>query len=93
MSAATYIVAPTDAQLAYIASLCDERGIETLPVVYSKDDASRCIAAILAREYRPSDYAPPSAAPTYDDADYGGFANGTSAYDPDLGYDDPTVPF
>lgn len=51
------IEAPTDAQLAYIAGLCDERGIDPLPVVYSKEDASECIRAILARQYEPGDFA------------------------------------
>lgn len=56
------IVAPTDAQLAYIASPCEERGLEP-PVVYSKADASECIAAILAHQYDPAFYA--LGAPTF----------------------------
>ena len=51
------IEAPTDSQLAYIASLCEDRGLEPPQVVASKAEASEIIARILAREYEPSAYA------------------------------------
>jgi hypothetical protein len=37
------ILAPTDAQLSYIAGLCDERGLEAPQVVASKQEASEII--------------------------------------------------
>jgi hypothetical protein len=53
------IVAPTDAQLGYIAGLCEERGYDPPAVVASKQEASEIIAAILRREYEPADYSYP----------------------------------
>jgi hypothetical protein len=50
------VLAPTDAQLAYIASLCEDRGLTPPAVVASKQEASDIIGAILRREYDPDDY-------------------------------------
>ena len=50
---------PSDAQLAYIHGLCDERGLEPPAVVASKQEASRIIAEIRARQYNPEDYVYP----------------------------------
>ena len=47
------IEAPTDAQLAYIADLCAEKGYPQ-PAVYSKQHAS-----ILIDEIRSGQYSPP----------------------------------
>ena len=55
MSAET-IVAPTDAQLDYVRSLCDERGF-AMPAVYSKAHASILIGELLRREYHPPEWA------------------------------------
>lgn len=55
MSERVVIVAPTDAQLAYIASLCEERGLPPA-VVYSKADASATIGELLNRTYRPPEW-------------------------------------
>jgi len=49
------IVAPTDAQLSYIESLCEQKGFP-LPAVYSKHHASLIISAILSGDYRPPDW-------------------------------------
>lgn len=49
------IVAPTDAQLDYLASLCEERGYP-MPAVHSKHEASLVIGEILRREYRPPEW-------------------------------------
>lgn len=56
MSAAV-IVAPTDAQLACIIDMCDERGI-VRPAVYSKLHASEIIEAIRSRTYDPLEHMP-----------------------------------
>lgn len=69
------VIAPADAQLAYIASLCEDRGLEPPAAVYSKDEASAIIGAILRREYDPRAYVP-THLQTGDD------------YDPFEGYDD-----
>jgi hypothetical protein len=53
------VLAPTDAQLSYIAGLCDERGLEPPQVVASKQEASEIIGRILARDYDPGDYCYP----------------------------------
>ena len=50
------IVAPTDAQLGYIAALCEERGYP-MPPVHSKTEASLIIGELLARTYRPPEWA------------------------------------
>jgi hypothetical protein len=55
------IVAPSDAQLAYISGLCEERGLEPPQVVGSMAEASEIIGKILRREYNHEDY-------TYDSA-------------------------
>lgn len=52
----TAIVAPTDAQLAYLASLCEERGLP-MPAPHSKTEASLLIGEILRREYHPPEWA------------------------------------
>lgn len=56
MSAMLQVLAPTDAQLAYIAGLCEERGLTPPEVVASKQEASDIIGLILRREYDPEDY-------------------------------------
>ena len=68
MSATESIVAPTDAQLAYIASLCRERGWPPPEAVHSKREASAIIEAIRASTYRPDDYAP--AVDTFEDVPF-----------------------
>lgn len=68
------IEAPSDAQLAYIAGLCEERGLDFPPAVYSKCEASEIIAAILQRQYDPDYYLP---------SDAERFANGETMYDPE----------
>lgn len=50
------VVAPSDAQLAYIAGLCEERGFP-MPAVHSKQEASLIIGEILNRTYRPPEWA------------------------------------
>ena len=49
MSAA--IIAPTDAQLDYIANLCHERGWVYPQAIHSKTEASEIIAGILNGSY------------------------------------------
>lgn len=49
------IVAPTDAQLGYIKSLCIEHGLP-LPVVHSKQEASEIIGAMRGGTYDPERY-------------------------------------
>lgn len=49
------IVAPTDAQLRYIADLCARHGFE-LPVVYSSREASEIITALRTGTYDPERY-------------------------------------
>lgn len=48
--------APTDAQLAFIKTLADERGYPQ-PAVYSKQHASILIGELQARTYRPPEWA------------------------------------
>lgn len=67
MSADLRIEAPTDAQLAYIASLCREQGLEPPGAVYSKAEASEIIGAMRASTYRADDYAAPGADALLDD--------------------------
>lgn len=50
------IVAPTDAQLGYIAALAFEKGYP-MPVVYSKTHASILIDEIRSGSYRPPGWA------------------------------------
>ena len=50
------IAAPTDAQLGYIASLCEEKGYPQ-PAVYSKQHASLLIEEIRRGAYRPPEWA------------------------------------
>lgn len=50
------IVAPTDAQLGYIAALAWEKGYP-MPVVYSKQHASLIIDEIRTGAYRPPEWA------------------------------------
>lgn len=68
---AVVIVAPTDAQLAYIRSLCVERGHEFPPAVHSKAEASEIIEAIGRGQYDHRHYAPSHLAAEYgyDDLD------------------------
>src|SRR5207244_558640 len=54
----TAIVAPTDAQLGYIASLCREWGWQPPRAVHSKQEASEIIAAMQDGSYAPERYAP-----------------------------------
>jgi len=49
------VVAPTDAQLGYIASLCREHGVPQ-PVVYSKQEATEIIDAMRTGRYDPERY-------------------------------------
>lgn len=49
------VEAPTDPQLDYIRSLCEERGFP-LPVVWSKQHASELIEQLRAREYHPPEW-------------------------------------
>lgn len=51
--------APTDAQLATITRMCHERGIYRLVIVYSKQDASQIIDALIANEFDPALHAGP----------------------------------
>lgn len=60
---AVAIVAPSDAQLAYIAGLCDERGVPFPAAIHSKAEASASIAAILRREYDPAQFEPGAPVP------------------------------
>lgn len=50
------IVAPADAQLGYIAALCEERGYP-MPAVHSKTEASLLIDEIRRGAYRPPEWA------------------------------------
>jgi hypothetical protein len=50
------VYAPTDAQLDFIAGLCEERGWFPPAVIASKQEASEIISAILAGTYRAEDY-------------------------------------
>lgn len=56
------VVAPADAQLGYIASLCDGKGYPR-PAVYSKQHASILIEEMRSGAYRPPEWA------EYDDED------------------------
>ena len=49
------VVAPTDAQLGYIASLCREHNLPQ-PVVYSKQEATEIIDAMRTGRYDPERY-------------------------------------
>lgn len=51
--------APSDAQLAYIASLCRTRGWDYPDAIASKEEASRIIDAMTSGTYRPEDFAYP----------------------------------
>lgn len=48
--------APTDPQLAFIRSLCEDRGVQPPEVVASKTEASEIITAIRTRQYDPRRY-------------------------------------
>lgn len=50
------IEAPTDAQLAFVAKLCDEKGYPK-PAVYSKQHASILIDEIRSGRYSPPEWA------------------------------------
>ena len=50
------IVAPTDAQLGYIASLCREHAIPPPEAIHSKAEASEIIAAMREGRYDPERY-------------------------------------
>jgi len=50
------IVAPKDAQLGFVAKLCEEKGYP-VPPVYSKMHASILITEIRSGEYRPPEWA------------------------------------
>jgi hypothetical protein len=52
---------PSDAQLKYIADLCEERGADFPDAVASKQEASLIISEILNRTYRPEKHAMPFA--------------------------------
>ena len=59
MSADLRIEAPTDAQLAYIASLAREWGFAPPEAVASKQEASEIIVAMRTGAYDPDAYAYP----------------------------------
>lgn len=66
------VEAPSDAQLRYIAGLCEERGLDHPAAIYSKAEASEIIEAILRRQYDPAFYgvtAPTSYGLDADDSD------------------------
>lgn len=63
MTARTLIEAPSDAQLAYIAGLCEDRGLPLPEAVASKQEASAIIDAIRERRYDPADYEYPWGVP------------------------------
>ncbi len=50
------IEAPTDAQLNYIAKLCEDRQVLLPEAVYSKTEASAIIDRLRAGTYRADDY-------------------------------------
>ena len=50
------ITAPTDAQLSYIADLCEKRGIPYPQAIFSSREASEIITAIRTSSYDPSRY-------------------------------------
>jgi hypothetical protein len=62
-AAAVQIVAPSDAQLAYLADLCEARGLVPPAAIHSRTEASECIAAILRREYDPAQFEPGAPVP------------------------------
>lgn len=51
-----YLDPPTDSQVAYIYSLCADRGLPRPDAIASKQEASRIIEEIKARDYDPDDY-------------------------------------
>lgn len=55
------ILAPTDAQLTYIRSLCDTQGWQHPDAVTSKAEATEIIDAMKASTYNPERYAYPFA--------------------------------
>ena len=60
---ATRIEAPTDAQLAYIFSLCREHAIPPPDAVASKQEASAIIEAMRAGRYDHNEYSYPWGVP------------------------------
>lgn len=52
------IVAPTDAQLGYIADLCAKQGLAPPRAIHSTQEASEIISAIRGGSYAPERYAP-----------------------------------
>jgi len=68
VSAVLTVVAPTDAQLAYIASLCREQGWQYPDAICSKDEASRIIDEMRASTYDPARYAYPWSWPVWDES-------------------------
>ena len=50
------IVAPTDAQLAYIRDLCDRNGFPRPECVHSSREASEIITALRTGSYDPERY-------------------------------------
>jgi hypothetical protein len=52
------IQAPTDAQLDYIAALCETRGWPAPAAVHSKQEASEIIDALQAGTYVPGQHEP-----------------------------------
>ena len=55
-TAQLHVEAPTDAQLDFIAGLCEARGLIAPSVIASKQEASAIITAIKAGRYCASDY-------------------------------------
>lgn len=54
-----YLDPPTDSQVAYIYSLCEQVGLERPGAIASKQEASRMIEELKAHVYNPDDYAYP----------------------------------
>ena len=56
MTTELHVEAPTDAQLGFIASLCEARGLIAPAVIASKQEASTIITAIKTGRYNSDDY-------------------------------------
>ena len=62
-TAQLHVEAPTDAQLDFIAGLCEARGLIVPSVIASKQEASTIIAAIKSGDYDAGDYCWPWGVP------------------------------
>ena len=54
-----YLDPPTDSQIAYIYSLCEQVGLERPGAIASKQEATRMIDELKGHVYNPDDYAYP----------------------------------